>query len=219
MSGAYSVHAPCMLGAWFVHVACSAKSHPLAASAALSGPAKSPTLAPSFNRRSRGTATLSQSLSPPSGPRRILIRPANDKAGFSEVIPVRYLIIPLLAALLSGCDRPGRPDGLTVVFEDIEEPAAFYREGLGRRTANTDSPGLWAVVQDLPRPETAIIRNPRTKNQITVPLFAARRSGDEADVELSVEAADALGIGEEPVAITVTAVRTEPNLIVPEDVF
>lgn len=135
------------------------------------------------------------------------------------MILVRYLIIPLLAVLLSGCGGRGNPDALTVVLENTEEPDAFYREGLGRRTASTDSPGLWAVVRNLPRPETAIIRNSRTRREVTVALFATRRPGDEADVELSVEAADALGIGDEPVAITVTAVRTEPNLIVPEDVF
>jgi len=132
---------------------------------------------------------------------------------------VRYLIAPLLALSISGCGGQGSPDALTVVFEDTEEPGAFFREGLGRRTANTDAGGLWAVVRELPRAESAVVRNLRTGAEVTVALFAARRSVDVTDVELSTEAADALGIGEEPVAVSVTAVRTEPNLIVPKDVF
>jgi hypothetical protein len=64
-----------------------------------------------------------------------------------------------------------------------------------------------------------VVRNLRTEAEVTVALFAARRSVDVTDVELSTEAADALGIGEEPVAVSVTAVRTEPNLIGPKDVF
>jgi hypothetical protein len=125
----------------------------------------------------------------------------------------------LLAVSISGCSGPGSPDALTVVFKDTEEPEAFFREGLGRRTANTEAAGLWAVVRDLPRAESAVVRNVRTKAEVSVALFAAGRSVDATDVELSTEAGDALGIGEEPEAVTVTAVRTEPNLIVPKDVF
>jgi hypothetical protein len=150
---------------------------------------------------------------------RNLTRPANASDGFPFVNPVVYLVILLLLGLLSACDRPGNPDALTVVLEETEEPGAFYREGLARRTASTDAPGLWAVVGNLPRPESATIRNPRTGAETTVALFAARRPVAATDIELSAQAADALGIGAEPVAVTVTAVRVEPNLIVPKDVF
>jgi hypothetical protein len=49
---------------------------------------------------------------------------------------------------------------------------------------------------------------------VTVALFGGRPVGG-AVVELSAEAADALGLGEAPVRVRVTAVRDEPRVAPP----
>jgi hypothetical protein len=132
----------------------------------------------------------------------------------------------VLAALLAACGRPdgsgppgGTVAGMQLRFEDARQPAAFSRDGLGRREAEGSPAGLWAVVAGLPRPERALVVNLRTGAEVIVALFAARREVSADDIALSPEAAEALGIAEAPVPVRVTALRREPRLVAPEDAF
>lgn len=127
------------------------------------------------------------------------------------------LVLVALAAgcgLLPGGDASG--DGLRLSFEDVAEPAAFSREGEGRRDPG-DAAGLWAVVADLPRPERALVVNLATGAEATVSLF--RGGGAPSDIRLSGEAADALGIGNRPVPVRVTALRREASIAPPRGGF
>jgi hypothetical protein len=116
-----------------------------------------------------------------------------------------------LVALLAACGHPGgegRRDGLRLSFEDREEPAVFAREGPAVRDGPDGAAGLWAAVRGLPRPERAQVRNPATGATVVVALFAAGPSAPE--IRLSNAAAEALGIGETPVPVSITALRSEP---------
>ena len=204
------VHSLCMAHAWSIRSAGGGGS--------LAGSGEKPDTRPRPDPGFEREANLGPEPTQAIRRLRLLIPGVRVWDGYSCVNPVRYLVILLLAGTLSSCDRPVNPDALTVTLEPTEEPEAFYREGLGRRTT-TDAPGLWAVVSQLPRAESAVIRNARSGAEVTVALFAARRSVGGSDIEISAEAADALGIGEEPASVSVTAVRVEPNLVVPKDVF
>jgi len=116
-----------------------------------------------------------------------------------------------LVALLAACGRPSAPapgDGLRISFEDREEPAAFAREGLAVRDRPDGAEGLWAAVRGLPRPERAEVLNPASGATVVVALFAA--GGSAPDIRISNAAADALGIGDTPVPVRITALRSEP---------
>jgi hypothetical protein len=127
------------------------------------------------------------------------------------------LALVVLAACGPGADRGDGGGGLRLSFEDRREPGAFQREGVGRRDRPDGAAGLWAVVAGLPRPERATVENLETGAETSVALFAG--GGNPADIRLSAEAADALGIGDRPVRIRVTALRREPQLAVPDDGF
>jgi hypothetical protein len=114
-------------------------------------------------------------------------------------------------AALGACallpDGPPEDQGLRLKVEDRAEPGVYSREGPAVRDAPDGSPGLWAAVVDLPRPERALVVNPATRSEVVVALFAARQ-GSPA-IRLSNEAADALGIGAGPARVRITALRRE----------
>ncbi len=121
-----------------------------------------------------------------------------------------------LLALLAACGRGGRApaaDGqapLRLSFEDRAEPEVFSRQGPGVRDGPKGSPGLWAAVRGLPRPERALVVNTATGAKIEVALFAAPAGGP--GIRLSNEAADALGIATRPMPVQITALRRVPEI-------
>ena len=62
----------------------------------------------------------------------------------------------------------------------------------------------------LPRPERGLVVNPASGAKVVVALFAAGRGA--AGIRLSNEAADALGIGDRPAPVRITALRREPKI-------
>jgi hypothetical protein len=115
--------------------------------------------------------------------------------------------------MLAGCARPGdgpldpdRPFQLR--FEDAAAPAVFSLEAPAVRDREGGTDGLWAVVPGLPRPERALLVNPATGAEVVVALFAGR----DGPVRVSNAAADALGIGDSPLPVQVTALRRRPAL-------
>jgi len=139
-------------------------------------------------------------------------------------LPRPYLRHIALAAMLAlaGC-ADGRTENdevspaFEIRFEARENPEVFQDEGPGRRSAR-DTSGLWAVVSGLPRPESGVVRNLDNRRSVRVALFTDRPAGG-AMAELSIEAADALGIGNAPVDVRVTAVRDEPQVATPRRGF
>jgi hypothetical protein len=117
-----------------------------------------------------------------------------------------------LTVLLTACGLSSAPEGnpgtLQISFEERAEPGVFEREGPAVRDAPDGAAGLWAAVPGLPRPERARIINLETRAEVTVALFAA----GNGPIRLSNEAADALGIGDRPVAVRVTALRRLPQI-------
>lgn len=124
-------------------------------------------------------------------------------------------MLTLLALAACGAGEPAdrAHPAFTLTIEASAAPEVFEREGPARRSAR-DTGGYWAVVQGLRRPESAVVSNLATGAEVTVALFAGRPAGGAA-AELSAEAADALGIGEAPVQVRVTAVRDVPRVELP----
>jgi hypothetical protein len=128
----------------------------------------------------------------------------------------RVLLPAALALLLAGCgsgadDRPP-PGGIGIAFEDIEAPESFSREGAAR-VDDDGTPGLWAAVAGLPRPERGRIRRLDAGGEgVVVPLFRA----PEDPIRLSVAAGSVLGLAPGATAeVSVVALRREPRIIEP----
>ena len=123
--------------------------------------------------------------------------------------------VPTLAllAFVAACGNPGvapTPEGaVRIRFVDREAPAAFSREGEALRDGPDGSPGLWAAVRGLPRPERAEVVNLANRRKVIVALFNAGRTG--ADIRLSAEAADALRVTD-TAPVRITALRREPRI-------
>ena len=119
-----------------------------------------------------------------------------------------------MTALLAACSRFGEPgapaeSGLAIRFEDRAEPQVFEREGPARRDHADGAAGRWATVPGLPRPERARVVNVASGAATVVALFVGQPG---APIRLSNEAADALGIGEEPATVHITALRSRPEV-------
>lgn len=129
-----------------------------------------------------------------------------------------------LALLVAACGRgealgPSSQDALGLSFEETPQPEIFVREGVAVRAGAGAAEGMWAVVADLPRPERAEVLNLSTGARATVALFQGSLDGEDAEVQLSAAAADAIGVGEQPEVVRVTALRREPRLRERADVF
>lgn len=105
-------------------------------------------------------------------------------------------------------------EGLGLAFEDQLRPDIVSLSGNGLRDPDTTAPaGLWGVVSGLNRGERALVANAANGQSVTVSLFRGTTGSPEAIIRLSPDAADALGILDDPVPVQVTAVRREPVLI------
>ncbi len=125
------------------------------------------------------------------------------------------LAILAFAAGLAACGHSGaRPDpadgALRLRFEDRLEPAIFAREGPAVRAGKGSAAGLWAAVRDLPRAERGVIVNATNRRSVEVALFPARPR--DPDIGLSVEAAEALGIGDAPTPVRIAVLRRQPEI-------
>lgn len=126
-----------------------------------------------------------------------------------------------LAAALAGCtpaqngaERPVE-DAVRFVVEPQTQPGAFDRRGFGRAVAG-GAEGLWAVVADLPRAESAVVSNLETGAEVVLALFRGPPGQGREDIWLSAAAAEALGIDGRPRPVRVTALRREPRLVAGE---
>ena len=87
-------------------------------------------------------------------------------------------------------------------------PRSSRASGSAVRDRPDGAAGLWAAVPGLPRPERAEIVNLESGDKVTVALF---RTGGST-IRVSREAADVLGIGDSPVTVQITALRSVPEI-------
>jgi hypothetical protein len=127
-------------------------------------------------------------------------------------------MVAALVPLAVACARPdGNRDtasgeGLQIRFEEQAAPGVFSRRTTARRDARDGTPGLWAAVPRLPRPESGRIENIATGDTVTVALFAAPRNANASEIRISDAAAQAIGMTGATAQVLVTAVRTEPRI-------
>lgn len=121
----------------------------------------------------------------------------------------------VLAVVLASCGPLAEGRGadpaagdLALRFEDVPSPGVFLIEAPAVRDGARGAPGLWAAVQGLKRPERAEAVNLATGATVDIALYRAGRGAPA--IRVSNEAADALGIGETPVNIRITALRRKP---------
>lgn len=117
--------------------------------------------------------------------------------------------------LLSACGRLALGDGpapeegdISLRFEEKPAPDVFLIESEARRDKPGGAAGLWAAVQGLRRPERAEAVNLATGRSVDLALYSAGKGG--AAIRLSDEAAEALGIADQPVKVRITALRQQP---------
>lgn len=133
--------------------------------------------------------------------------------------PVWAIMAVVLAVAPTGCALPGlapggdatEAGGLRLSYEDVLAPQAFSREGPAVAVGPDAAAGYWAETPGLPRPERGRVENLATGAAIEVSLFAGRGGA----IRLSAAAAEAIGIGSEPVRVRVTALRREPRIAAP----
>jgi hypothetical protein len=135
--------------------------------------------------------------------------------GWPGAARVARVVAIIAAVALSACGGlGGGPDprqgdgGLELSFEDEPEPSVFQLEAEAVRDTPDGAAGLWAAVSGLDRPERAEAVNVGTRKRVSLALYRARGSGPA--IRLSNEAADALGVKDQPVNVRITALRRRP---------
>lgn len=125
----------------------------------------------------------------------------------------RNCLAATVSLLIAGCAVEELPPqgGLQVGFEDSLRPDVLLREGEVRRVADREASGFWAIVPDLERPERALVQRADSEAVIVVALF-----NGTGGMRLSPAAADALGIGDEPARVRITALRSEARILAAE---
>lgn len=101
---------------------------------------------------------------------------------------------------------------MRIQFEDKAEPGVFETSGSAVRDKEGGAGGMWAAVPNLPRPERAEIAIAGSgRHHGKTAVVALFRTGGSV-IRVSNEAADALGIGGEPVDVRITALRSVPEI-------
>jgi hypothetical protein len=135
---------------------------------------------------------------------------------------LRFTIFGLAAAgLLMGCVEGGggtkTSDGSALAgtparkkggARDVEAPEVFQATDSALWDGRPSLGGIWVAAPDVTNPERALIFNPATGKSITGALFKRERENPGPRLQLSSDAAEALGIlAGQPTEIRVTALR------------
>ncbi len=149
---------------------------------------------------------------------------------------LRVTIFGLAAAgLLMGCvngggnatasDGPGlaaASSGKTGGTREVEAPEVFQATDSALWDGRPSLGGIWVAAPDATNPERVLIFNPATGKSVTGALFRRERENPGPRLQLSSDAAEALGIlAGQPTEIRVTALRkveekAEPEVTPPE---
>ena len=129
----------------------------------------------------------------------------------------------ILIALLAGCagldlgeetsnDAPNTVTNL--VERDIEAPDVVNISEAGLWDGRPSLGGIWVAHPDAKEPEKVIIRNPQNGKFVIGALFRREREFSGASLQLSSDAADALGIlAGQPTNVSVVALRRQSVLV------
>ncbi len=138
------------------------------------------------------------------------------------------------AALLAGCDEQGQfafpgaagPAALSssaaaapLVERDVEAPEVFSVTDQGLWDGRPSLGGVWVAHPDVDEPERVIIRNQSNDKFVVGALFRRERDIPGPSLQISSDAAEALGIlAGAPAPLNVTALRKieEPAEVLPD---
>jgi hypothetical protein len=135
---------------------------------------------------------------------------------------LREIVFGLAATgLLLGCvegggkSSDGSGSGLFAAFgkkagADVEAPEVFQATDSALWDGRPSLGGIWVAAPDVTNPERVLMFNPATGKSITGALFKRERDNPGPRLQLSSDAAEALGIlAGQPTEIKVTALRKE----------
>ena len=101
---------------------------------------------------------------------------------------------------------PGKKSGA----RDVEAPEVFQTTDSALWDGRPSLGGIWVAAPDVTNPERALMFNPATGKSVTGALFKRERDNPGPRLQLSSDAAEALGIlAGQPTEIRVTALRKE----------
>jgi rare lipoprotein A len=137
-------------------------------------------------------------------------------------VVLRHIVFGFAATgLLMGCVEGGGktgPDGAQVSApakkgkgaQDVEAPEIYQTTDSALWDGRPSLGGIWVAGPDVTNPERALIFNPATGKSVTGALFKRERENPGPPLQLSSDAAEALGIlAGQPTEIRVTALRKE----------
>ena len=147
---------------------------------------------------------------------------------------LRILLVPAAVAAISGCvptagsgtgsdvvAAPPEP-GTTLLERDVEAPEIFAATDSALWDGRPSLGGIWVAAPDVTDPERVLMRNPANGMSVVGALFRRERITPGPALQLSSEAAVALGIlAGAPTEIAVVALReaeapaVTPGLAVP----
>ena len=124
----------------------------------------------------------------------------------------------LLIGCVEGGGKTGDAGGTGMVAapgkkagnKDVEAPEIFQATDSALWDGRPSLGGIWVASPDVTNPERVLMFNPATGKSITGALFKRERDNPGPKLQLSSDAADALGIlAGQPTEIQVTALRKE----------
>jgi cell division septation protein DedD len=102
------------------------------------------------------------------------------------------------------------PTSIKLIDRDVEAPDVFQTEGQALWDGRPSLGGVWVASPDAKDPERVIMRNPANGKFVIGALFRRERDNPGPKLQISSDAADALGLlAGEPARISVTALRRE----------
>lgn len=137
---------------------------------------------------------------------------------------LRHIVFGLAASgLLIGCVEGGgktagdagtgglvAAPGKKAAARDVEAPEVFQTTDSALWDGRPSLGGIWVAAPDVTNPERALMFNPATGKSVTGALFKRERDNPGPRLQLSSDAAEALGIlAGQPTEIRVTALRKE----------
>ena len=135
----------------------------------------------------------------------------------------KWAACAILIALLAGCagldlgeetsnDAPNTVTNL--VERDFEAPDVVNISEAGLWDGRPSLGGIWVAHPDAKDPEKVIIRNPQNRKFVIGALFRREREFSGPSLQLSSDAADALGIlAGQPTNVSVVALRRQSVLV------
>lgn len=111
----------------------------------------------------------------------------------------------------ASADGTAKPQTSTKIVErDVEAPDVFQVTATGLWDGRPSLGGVWVAHADVTDPERVIIRNAQNGKFVIGALFKRERSSPGPDIQVSSDAAEALGLlAGSPAELNVTALRRE----------